>query len=495
MNTKQLRQKILDLAIRGKLVAQDPNDEPAAVLLERVRAEKERLIREGKIRRDKNDSKITTSDKSHYPDLPTGWTVATINELFIVNPRNNVDDNLEVSFVPMTLVDDGFSNRFTYQERKWGEVKSGFTHFADSDVGIAKITPCLENRKSAVFCNLKNGIGAGTTEIHIFRTMCPAAVLPEYLLWFFKSESFIESCIGAFSGAVGQQRVSKDHIANTLLPVPPFAEQRRIVSAIENAFAIISEIEANKSDLLSTVTAAKQKILSLAISGKLIPQNPNDEPAAVLLERIQAERATLANKGKVKKTTATPPVNTADSSHYAQLAKGWAFAPCGSVCEVYTGNSINEAEKKLKYAGQKIGLPYIGTKDVSNENEIDYENGVRIPDYSEFRIAPPQSALLCIEGGSAGRKIAITDKEVCFGNKLCCFATKGIDPHFIYFYLQSAEFKEVFKDSINGIIGGVSVNKLKELLLPVPPLAEQRRIVATVKAQFEILNKIATTLN
>jgi len=215
MNTKQLRQKILDLAIRGKLVPQDPNDEPAAVLLERIRVEKERLIKEGKIRRDKNESKITTSDKSHYPDLPNGWAIAPISDLFIVNPRNSTDDNLEVSFVPMTLVEEGFSNRFTYQERKWGEVKSGFTHFADGDVGIAKITPCLENRKSAVFCNLKNGIGAGTNELHIFRAIYNTAVLPEYLLWFFKSEAFIESCIGSFSGAVGQQRVKSALLRNS----------------------------------------------------------------------------------------------------------------------------------------------------------------------------------------------------------------------------------------------------------------------------------------
>jgi len=136
----------------------------------------------------------------------------------------------------MSLIDEGFSNSFTFQERMWNEIKSGFTHFQEGDIGLAKITPCLENRKSVVFRGLIGGIGAGTTELHIFRPICANTVVPEYLLWFIKSEWFINRCIDGFSGAVGQQRVGKNYVAETLMPLAPLTEQYRIVAAIESSF-------------------------------------------------------------------------------------------------------------------------------------------------------------------------------------------------------------------------------------------------------------------
>ncbi|MBR4765165.1 MAG: restriction endonuclease subunit S [Clostridia bacterium] len=149
---------------------------------------------------------------------------------------------------------------------------------------------------------------------------------------------------------------------------------------------------------------------------------------------------------------------------------------------MYTGNSINETEKKLKYTGLVDGYNYIGTKDVGFDHAIDYDNGVKIPfDSDKFRIAPTNSILLCVEGGSAGRKIAFTNQDVCFGNKLCCFVSYGIDYLFLYYYLQCPIFQSAFKDNKTGIIGGVSLNTLKEMFFPVPPLAEQKRIVKQIQ--------------
>ena len=253
---KQTKFKILDLAIRGKLVPQDPNDEPASVLLERIRTEKEELIKQGKIKRDKKESVIfkgddnsyylLTSDnksyKVHMPyELPRGWELTSISSACIINPKNSIDDNTEVSFVPMPLINEGFSNNHTYEIKKWSDVKSGFTHFAENDIGIAKITPCFENRKSVIFNNLKNGYGAGTTELHIIRTISNA-IIPEYILCIAKSKDFISKGVNNFTGAVGQQRISKDFIANYFIPIPPLAEQHRIVNAIETIFAKLDEI-------------------------------------------------------------------------------------------------------------------------------------------------------------------------------------------------------------------------------------------------------------
>jgi type I restriction enzyme S subunit len=237
------KSKILSLAICGKLVPQDSADEPADALLERIRTERESLIKQRKIKRNKSENVAPISvDNSYYAELPESWAIGRIGEVFIVNPRNIVVDSDAVSFIPMTLIDDGFSNHFTFQERPWREVKSGFTHFQEGDVGLAKITPCLENRKSVVFRGLINGVGAGTTELHIFRPICENSVEPEYLLWFMKNEHFISECIRAFSGAVGQQRVSKDFVAAATIPIPPLAEQRRIVAAIEAAFEQLDNI-------------------------------------------------------------------------------------------------------------------------------------------------------------------------------------------------------------------------------------------------------------
>ena len=258
LNTKS---KILDLAIRGKLVPQDPNDEPASVLLERIRVEKEELIKQGKIKRDKKESVIFKGeDNSYYlkdengvtditddlpfyiPDL---WQWAKIKDILQINPRNSLENNLKVSFVPMLLIDNGYSGKHTDEVRLWKQVKSGFTHFKENDVGIAKITPCFENRKSTIFKNLRNGYGAGTTELHILRTY-DDTILPQYLLAYIKSNLFIEKGKQNFIGVVGQQRIGRTYIENLYLPIPPLQEQQRIADQIDVIFtqldAIISSI-------------------------------------------------------------------------------------------------------------------------------------------------------------------------------------------------------------------------------------------------------------
>ena len=174
MNTKALRQKILDLAIHGKLVPQDPNDEPASVLLERIRGEKERLIKEGKIKKPKK-SKVVC-DKPHYEceepfEIPDCWEIAPMSDLFLLNPKNDITDDTDAGFIPMALVEDGFSGKHSFETRMWGDIKKGYCHFQTGDIGIAKISPCFENLKSCIFEDLPNGIGTGTTELVILRSL------------------------------------------------------------------------------------------------------------------------------------------------------------------------------------------------------------------------------------------------------------------------------------------------------------------------------------
>ena len=251
------KSKILDLAIRGKLVPQNPDDEPASVLIERIRAEKEELIKQGKIKRNKKESVIFKGDDNSYYlrteskaieitnelpyKIPDSWEWAKIGDIFQVNPRNKIEDLLEVSFIPMPLIDDGFSGKHTSEERVWRKVKSGFTHFMEGDIGIAKITPCFENRKSVIFKNLKNGYGAGTTELHILRPY-ESTILPEYVLAYVKSSMFISKGKQEFTGAVGQQRIGKDYLENSYFPIPPLEEQVRIVEQISTVYKQLNMI-------------------------------------------------------------------------------------------------------------------------------------------------------------------------------------------------------------------------------------------------------------
>lgn len=242
-----------------------------------------------------------------------------------------------------------------------------------------------------------------------------------------------------------------------------------------------------------TAKQLKNSILQQAIQGKLIKQNKEDEPASELLKRIKAEREKLIKSGKIKINKNISAIYRKGNSFYEkienkeicideelpfEIPKTWEWTKLSFVSDMFTGNSINENEKNLKYKGLSEGYFYVATKDVNFNNEIDYYNGVRIPKNSKkFRIAPKNSILFCVEGGSAGKKIAITDKDICFGNKLCCFVSYGIDIKYLYYYIQSPMFIYDFKRNTTGIIGGVSINTLKQMFLPLPPIEEQKRIV------------------
>ena len=218
----RIKSKILDLAIQGKLVSQDPNDEPAIELLRRINPD------------------FQPCDNAHYKSFPNNWVACAVNDVFDVNPKVSAEDSMEVAFIPMANIEDSFSNDYSYILKKWVDIKKGYTHFQDNDIAVAKISPCLENRKSAVFTNLPNGIGGGTTELNIFRS---EVVTPLYGLCFFKSDYFISNCINSFNGVVGQQRVATKIIKDMTFFLPPYAEQQRIVAKIEELFATLDKIK------------------------------------------------------------------------------------------------------------------------------------------------------------------------------------------------------------------------------------------------------------
>ena len=254
----RLREVIYDLALQGKLVAQEADDEPASALLERVEEEKRRLYKAKRIRKPKKLTSVLEEEKP-YP-LPENWTWVRLGTVGEINPRNNAEDETAASFIPMTLINDGFGTGHDAEERPWGDVRKGYTHFAEGDVGLAKITPCYQNRKSAIFRNLTNSIGAGTTELHIFRPYA-GAVLPEFALLFFQSPRFIEGGKALMTGTAGQQRVPRSYVEEAVLPLPPPEEQQRIVAKVDALMRLCDTLEAQ----LQKAEAMRKNVLQAVL--------------------------------------------------------------------------------------------------------------------------------------------------------------------------------------------------------------------------------------
>ena len=302
MTPQELKNSILQLAIQGKLVDQRPEEGTAQELYAQIQAEKQRLIKEGKLKKEKPLPEITEDEKPF--EIPEGWMWVRIKEITILNPKNDLDNNLKTSFIPMTLLSDGYRSSYTYEIRSWGEIKKGFTHFAVGDIGIAKITPCFQNRKSAIFTELENNFGAGTTELSIVRVI-QNTLSRKYLLWFFKSAYFIENGIKSFTGTAGQQRIHKDYLSHCVFPLPPLSEQNRIVAKIEELLPLVDRYEhawTKLEDFNPPFPRRYEEIHSPAgHPGQAGGAAPKEGTAQELYAQIQAEKQCLIKEGKVKK--------------------------------------------------------------------------------------------------------------------------------------------------------------------------------------------------
>ena len=424
MDTKKLRQKILDLAIHGKLVPQDPNDEPASVLLERIKAEKEQLIKEGKIKRQK---KSASSDTSHYGNIPNGWSEAPMSELFILNPKNKLTDESLCGFIPMSLVEDGFSGRHCFETRIWEQVKKGFSQFQNGDIGIAKISPCFENLKSVIFEKLPNGNGAGTTELTILRSL---GVYSKFYLYLFKSGWYISEGTKYFKGVVGQQRVNKEIFTDLVVPVPPINEQKRISEEIDRYFALVDALEQNEYDLKDSIQKAKAKILDLALSGKL----------------------------------------TSDISHYGKNEETFSGAELGDVCKLCDGEKI---------AG----------KDYTNL-DVKYLRGTKSGDMLHSgRFVPAGSLMILVDGENSGEVFTTpvdgyqgsTFKILDIDAKYC--------KEFILLLIQSNR-KSLRENKVGSAIPHLNKKMFKEIVVPPFSYNEQCEIAQSVKDYFCVLDSI-----
>ncbi|KAA5246537.1 restriction endonuclease subunit S [Bacteroides finegoldii] len=358
--------------------------------------------------------------------------------------------------------------------------------------------------KTAIFRGQRNAIFAGYLIL-----LRPIFINSEYLNLLLNTPYARDYCNEVKTIGVQQCNINAEKISNLLIPVPNLHETVAIVEKVKNiALPIIKygEFYQKLKHLNRELPIIIRKsILQEAIQGKLVPQIAEEGTARELLEQIKTEKEKLVREGKLKKSALTDSVifRGDDNKYYEQVGKkclditeqipfetpkNWVWTRLSHIANIYTGNSISETEKKSKFT-DVIGRYYIGTKDVDFNNRIIYDNGIAIPKQYEpdFRLAPNNSILMCIEGGSAGRKIAILNQDVCFGNKLCCFSPFVGIGKYMYYYLQSPSFFELFNLNKTGIIGGVSIAKVKEILIPLPPIKEQQRIVAQIEKLFEQL--------
>jgi len=435
-------------------------------------------------------------------DVPDNWEWVRIKTACVINPRNSIDDNTEVSFVPMANIKEGYANKFISDIRVWKKVKKGYTHFADNDIGIAKITPCFENKKSVVFSGLINGYGAGTTELYIVRTIS-SLVIPEYLLNFVKRDDFITGGVLTFSGDVGQQRVTKDYVANYLFTLPPLNEQQRILNAVHNANFLIESIEKSKDNLIRDIDKTKSKILDLAIRGKLVPQDPNDEPASVLLERIQAEKEELIKQGKMKRDKKDSVIFKGDDNSYYRLTADNK----SNIIDIPFDIPDNWVWCNLSMIGStNIGLTYKPTDIVTNgtmvlrssniiNGKIDLTDLVRVNStIRENQYIQENDILICARNGSKALvgKCAIyenTNEKASFGAFMAVYRSRFF--RYVYYFLNSQFFRNIFSNDDSKQINQLTQDMIKNTTIPLPPLTEQKRIVDEIEKIFATLDNIA----
>ncbi len=466
MNTKALRQKILDLAIHGKLVPQDPNDEPASVLLERIRDEKERLIKEGKIKRPKKMK--ATSDKPHYPyELPEGWVWTTLGEISNYGTTINIQvDDIDKNEWILELEDieketANIIQRLSASERS---VKGTRHKFSAGSILYSKLRTYLNKvlvAPSEGYC---------TTEIMPFDTY--GIISNEYICHVLRSPFFLDYTLQCGYG-VKMPRLSTTDACNGMIPLPPLNEQIRIVEAIKYWFVLIDIIESGKENLQETIKQAKSKILDLAIHGKLVPQAPTDEPASELLKRINPKAEIISDNG-----------------HYQKLPEGWCECKLSDVCVFDNGYAFSSDNY------YDCGIPLIRISNITNTGSIDLSSCVFIQDVPSNKfIVKSGDLLIAMSGATTGKmgvylyeEDALLNQRV--GNLKCTDAM--LQQYRNYYMFAKSDY--ILKIAYGGAQPNISAKAILDIDVMLPPLNEQHRIVAKIEEIFAQLDAIETSL-
>ena len=465
MDTKALRQKILDLAIHGKLVPQDPNDEPASVLLERIKAEKERLIKEGKIKRSKKSAK--TSDTPHYEnvpfEVPSSWVWCRLDDIVsfqggyayksntyvnqsdwqVIRIGNVKNDNLILDIQPVFVEDVIGKTTEKYLLKKddilftMTGTKGKRDYFYTAKVPSIKKNLLLNQRVGCLRCF--------SSEINI-----------DFLCLVLKGEYVLDAIFSTETGNVSQGNIGSESTLNLNIAIPPLTEQHRIVVEIEKWFALIDQIEQGKSDLQSTIKQTKSKILDLAIHGKLVPQDPNDEPASELLKRIN------------------PNFTPCDNGHYTQLPEGWTVAPMQVLCSLVDGDKQNGIERT------NLDVKYLrGERDAKTLTSGKYVTA--------------NSLLILVDGENSGEVFRTPIDGYQGSTFKQLLINENMNEEYV---LQVINLhRKVLRESkVGSAIPHLNKKLFKAIEVPIPSYKEQQRIVMAINIAFKQLDLITESL-
>lgn len=464
--TKDLKESILYIAAQGQLTQRDESDTPVSHTLREIDIFKQDLIKNKKI---KKMPKLTPIDASNLPfDIPDKWRWVRIPEIAdccLGKTLNKAKDegNLKSYLCSINVY--------------WGKiVLSEVKKAAFDDKSMLKY---LLKKGDLLICEGgevgRTAVWESDDEMYyqnaLHRVRFFGNINPYYMMMIFQLYKML-GILDAVSKGIGIKHLVQNSLFALPLPLPPIEEQTRIVAKVDEIMAKIDEYEKLENQLVKLKEQFSQDIKDSLLQASMMGK---------LTEQLDSELSPFVD-------------SKVDINEYDyDLPTNWNVVKIMSVSDLYTGNSISASIKKSKYAGLACGFNYIGTKDVGFDCSISYDNGVKIPyDESKFKIAKKNSTLLCIEGGSAGKKIGIVSEDVCFGNKLCSFnAGEHINYKFQYYVIYSPIFKKRFIENKSGMIGGVSIKKLKEILIPLPPLEEQQRIVDKLDELLPLVDKLA----
>ena len=493
---QKLRGLILELAVRGRLVQQNPEDEPASELLKRAAQERVRLEDIGVCR--KYRPVPTHNVEVESSKLPVGWALTSLANVALINPRNTADDSVDVSFVPMAMIGNRFEGSHQQDFRKWGKVKQGFTHFAEGDVGVAKITPCFENSKACVFANLKNGIGAGTTELHIVRPLAQT-LAPRYVLAYLKAPMFLAVGETKMTGTAGQKRLPKDFLESNPFPLPPLAEQHRIVAKVDELMALCDRLEAEQADaesaqaklvetLLGTLTESTD-VADFAANWQRLTRHFDEilsTPYAV--DRLRKAVLSLAAEGRL----------------VPQLAQAERY-PLSALIE---GDSLNGCSKKPGNNSSGVQILRISAGTGNDDflvDETDHKWIDATPaEIEKFRLLPDDLLACRFNGnlhyvGSFSLYQGKSSAPQVFPDKLIRFRARRdkVLPNYLRYVLNAGSAREQIESFCATTVGniGISATNLKTVKVRVPPLDEQHRIIARVDKLMTLCSDLKAKLS
>ena len=464
MDTKKLRQKILDLAIHGKLVPQDPNDEPASVLLERIRAEKERLIKEGKIKRSRKTTKTSDDacDKQEVPfEVPSGWVWTIINEV----------GNIVTGGTPQKDIKEYYGGSIPFY--KPNDLEQGINTLTAAD--HLSILGFEQSRKLPINSVLVTCIGAtiGKTGRILKEGTCNQQI--NAVIHNQSINPLFQHLIRSNASATTLPILNKSNFSKLRIPLPPLAEQQRIAAEIKRWFNLIDIIEQGKADLQITIKQAKNKILELAIHGKLVPQDPNDEPASELLKRINPKAEITCDNGHYPKLPYSIPYN-------------WVWVPHNNIINIIGGAQPPKSQFREYFSDGYIRLYQIR----------DYGESP-LPVYIPIETATKQTKkgdiLLARYGASLGKvfraeagayNVAMAKASVKYFNL--------IDENYLYFFYLSNIYQEKILSISRTAQAGFNNGDFVTMFFPLPPLTEQRRIAENIEHLFIILKTIEENL-